>query len=71
MNYNPFANLPTGVVALIAVFAIYTIIVKGLALYRAGSLRDKPWFIAMLLLNTAGILELTYLLVISKRRTRI
>ena len=38
---------------------------KGLALWRAGRNNQKAWFIVMLILNTAGILEIAYLLFFS------
>ncbi len=40
---------------------------KGVALYRAASRRDLRWFIALFVLNTLGILEAFYILVVSDR----
>lgn len=45
---------------------IYTVILwslmwKGLALWRAARLQQKNWFIAILILNTLGLLEIIYL----------
>lgn len=39
---------------------------KGFALYRAASRRDLRWFIALFILNTLGILDAFYLLVVSE-----
>lgn len=36
---------------------------KGLALWRAARLKSIPWFVALLILNTVGILEIIYLLI--------
>ena len=33
---------------------------KGYGLWKAGNKKDKPWFLAMFLLNTAGILPMIY-----------
>jgi len=41
---------------------------KGIALWKAATLRDKAWFIIILLLNTAGILEIVYLFIVAKRK---
>ncbi|HEX5456447.1 MAG TPA: DUF5652 family protein [Candidatus Saccharimonadales bacterium] len=47
---------------LIVALAIWEIIWKGVALWRAGRNRQPGWFIAMLILNTAGILEIIYVI---------
>lgn len=36
---------------------------KGIGLWRAGRNNQLGWFIAILLLNTAGILPIIYLLI--------
>lgn len=41
--------------------AIWTVIIKGYTLWKAARHGDKAWFIAILILNTLGILELVYL----------
>ena len=46
---------------------IWSLILKGMALWRAARLGHKKWFIALLILNTLGILELLYLLFFSKK----
>ena len=46
---------------------IWTFIWKGLALWRAATLRQKYWFLAILLINTLGILEIIYLFLVSKK----
>ncbi len=38
---------------------------KGLALWRAATRGDKWWFIAFLLVNTLGILEIIYIFAIT------
>lgn len=45
---------------------IWSFIWKGLALYRAARNGQKIWFIVMMIANTAGILEIIYLLFFSK-----
>ena len=41
---------------------VWTIVLKGFALWYAAQGRQKWWFIALLLLNTVGILEIVYLI---------
>lgn len=50
--------------------AIWSLIWKGLALWRAGRNYQKAWFVVMLIVNTAGILEILYLFVFSKMKDR-
>ncbi|MFA9276695.1 MAG: DUF5652 family protein [Rhodoluna sp.] len=57
-----------GVFGLILGLVLWSSIWKGFALYRAGSLKSVPWFVVLFILNTAGILEILYLFVFSKRK---
>ena len=45
----------------------WSIVWKGLALWKAARLGSKGWFIALLIINTLGILEILYLYVFSKK----
>lgn len=40
---------------------------KGVALWKAAELRQKKWFIAILLLQTLGLLEIIYLFFVARR----
>jgi hypothetical protein len=48
------------------VIALWTAIWKGFALWRAARNNSKPWFVALFIVNTLGILEILYLFVIGK-----
>lgn len=54
-------------------FALYiwSIIWKGVALWRAANLKQRNWFIGMLLLNTLGILELAYLFFFATKKLKL
>ncbi|MGZ9083416.1 MAG: DUF5652 family protein [Rhodoplanes sp.] len=43
------------------VVALWSLFWKGLALWNAGRRGDAGWFVAILLINTLGILEIIYL----------
>ncbi len=45
---------------------VWSFIWKGLGLWHAAKRKESWWFIAMLLINTAGILEIIYLFAIAK-----
>lgn len=51
---------------LLLALMIWSLIWKGLALWKSARLGHKPWFIVMLIINTAGILDILYLFVFSK-----
>jgi len=42
------------------------LVLKGLALWKAAHREEKGWFIALLVINTLGLLELYYLFVVAK-----
>ena len=50
----------------LAVIVVWEIVWKGLALWAAARDGSKGWFIAVLVLNTAGILPILYLYVFRK-----
>jgi hypothetical protein len=54
---NPFVL--TAVVA-------WSLVWKGLALWRAAKNNSKPWFVALLVVNTLGVLEILYLFVFGR-----
>jgi methionyl-tRNA synthetase len=66
---NFFAELllaqnPLILFLLIAWFLIW----KGIALWRSARNNQKGWFVALLIINTFGILEIIYIFVFSKEK---
>lgn len=57
-----------GQLAAFVVVALLELIPKGFALWRAAKSHQKGWFIALLFLNTAGLLPLLYLFVFNKKK---
>ncbi|MBI3341828.1 hypothetical protein HY024_01770 [Candidatus Curtissbacteria bacterium] len=47
---------------------IWTFVWKGMALWYSAKNNQKIWFIALLLVNTLGLLEIIYLFYFSKRK---
>lgn len=63
-DFGPGLGLPfVGSLVLLAV--LWSLLWKGLALWRAAKRGDTWWFLAFLILNTLGILEIIYLFAIS------
>ena len=54
----------------ILLIAAWSLPWKGWALWRAARLKDKRWFVAILILNTLAILDIVYIFWISKRRRK-
>jgi len=48
--------------------ALWTIPWKGVALWKASRRNEKWWFIALLVINTLGLLEILYIFVFSKNK---
>ena len=53
---------------MLIILTAWSIYWKGRSLWRAAHLNSKPWFIALLLINTLGILDILYLYVFSKNK---
>ncbi len=51
----------------IAVVLVWSLIWKGLGLWKAAGLRQKYWFLAILIVNSFGILEIVYLLTVAPK----
>lgn len=51
---------------LFIVLVLISLALKGYALWHAAKRNEKWWFIALLFINTLGILELVYLIFFAK-----
>ena len=50
----------------ILLVVVWSLIWKGIALWKAARNNSMPWYVVMLVLNTIGILEILYIFVFSK-----
>jgi len=57
INANPYLSLPV---------VLWVLVWKGIALWKAARHNQKWWFIALLVINTLGLLEILYIFVFSK-----
>lgn len=53
---------------LVAMF--WSIVWKGIALWKSARNGHKGWYIAILILNTLGILEIIYLIFFNKKKAK-
>ena len=52
---------------LLGILAVWTIPWKGVALWKSAHRKEKWWFIALLVINTIGILEILYIFIFSRK----
>ncbi len=68
-GYAVGAGVPAWIYAfvpVVALFVVWSIFWKGLALWHSGRRGQPWWFVVLLVLNTAGVLEIIYLFAILK-----
>lgn len=65
-----FYQHPVNFFVLLAILSVWELVWKGFGLWHSSQYRQKGWFIAILLLNTAGLLPIIYLLWFKPKRKR-
>lgn len=72
MNYNNLFANSTPITAVggtfLALLLVWSLIWKGLALWKAARRGDTAWFVLLMILNTVGILEIIYLIFFNKKK---
>ena len=63
-----FPGVVAGVWFLIVLGAVWSSVWKGIALWRAARNNHLGWYIALLIVNTLGILEMIYIFAVSKSK---
>ena len=66
VNTNPFFF--TEHLGLILLATVWTIFWKGYGVWTAVKNNHKGWFIALIVLNTLGVLEIIYLFAVAKKK---
>ena len=46
---------------------VWSVVWKGLALWRAARRGEKVWYVVLLIVNTFGLLEILYLAVFTRK----
>lgn len=60
-NYFSDLGMHYGIFGLLVPFVILDLILRGLALWKSAKNNQNIWFIALLVVNSMGILPLIYL----------
>jgi len=58
-DFNSLTSTEWGFIGIVSMFAL---VLKGYALWKSAQAKHQWWFIAILVLNTLGILPIIYLL---------
>ncbi len=69
---DPFATLnglPVWAAAVFVLAQVWSLIWKGIALWKSAQLSHKKWFVILLLVNSLGILDIIYIRFIARRYT--
>lgn len=61
-------HLSDAQITVLIILAVWELIWKAIALWRAAQRHQPYWFVAILVLNTAGILPILYLLFTEQRK---
>lgn len=69
-GFLPFMDPAFGLtfIPLVIALALWTVVIKGFALWHAAHNTHKVWFVVLLIVNTVGILEVIYLLWLRSRK---
>ncbi|MBS3166181.1 hypothetical protein J4444_03595 [Candidatus Woesearchaeota archaeon] len=62
MSTSIFPAIGLGILVALIILGIWDLIWRGMALWHSAQNKQKEWFIALLIINTAGILPIIYLL---------
>jgi hypothetical protein len=54
--------------AFLIIVVLWDVVWKGIALWKSSKAGSLKWFVALLLLNTAGLLPILYLLFFAKKK---
>lgn len=66
-SFSLFQTTPQ-YIFLILILGLWELVWKGIALWKAAKESQKYWFIAILILNTIGILPIIYIFLFKKGR---
>jgi hypothetical protein len=55
---------------LISILMIWSMVWKGIALWKSARAGSRVWFVVLLIVNTVGILEILYIYIFSKMQKK-
>lgn len=70
MGYMGGWGFPSFLLGWLLPLILLDLVLKGFALWKSARLGQKWWFIALLLINSVGILPAIYLLIYSSKKSK-
>lgn len=74
MDYNslfPDSTLTSAQAILLMMIVVWSLVWKGIALWKAARKGDTAWYVLILILNTIGIVEIFYIIFFSKAKKEV
>jgi len=68
VNMMGVSSMSSGSAILFAIMVLWSLGWKGVALWKAARNGEKWWYIAMLVINTVGLLEIVYIFFFDKKK---
>ncbi len=65
-----FAGIPANLLPVVLFLILWSLVWKGFSLWKSARNGSVNWFIALLLINSIGILDILYIFVFSKRNNK-
>jgi len=66
-NPTALTEVGTSYLVVLVLVIIWSLIWKGIALWKSARLSHKPWFVVLLVINTVGILDIIYIYFIANK----
>ncbi len=60
-------QISTSLLTWLIILCVWSMVWKGIALWKSAKNKDLAWFIIMFIINTAGILEIIYIFAVCCR----
>lgn len=67
MSFMVMETITSGLILVFVLIAVWSLVWKGIALWKCGRNNQLVWFVFVLILNTAGILPIIYLVWFQKK----
>jgi len=68
LDFAHYINSHPEIMILYCALIVWTLVWKGIALWKSAKNNSAPWFVVLLLVNTVGILEILYIFFFSKKK---
>jgi methionyl-tRNA synthetase len=68
IDFAHYLNTHPLFMVLFAILAVWVIVWKGIALWKAARNNQTAWYVILLIVNTLGILEIVYIFFFARKQ---